>query len=122
MGMNKEIVEIYSDASNIAVMRHPGRACPGILIQGDSLFSLVQLIKEAQGEIENGRSESAAEALEELSELLEGRLKHYEGVLEVHGMELPYVRHTQQGGQFHSGPSGLRGTPRFASRPLPVAL
>ena len=92
--MKEEKVEIYSDASNIAVMRHPRRSFPGSLIQGDSLFILLQLVKEAQEELAKGESENAAEVLEELSELLEGRLKHYEEVLESHGIELPYVRNT----------------------------
>ena len=32
--MHTELVEIYSDESNMAVMRHPGRRFPGVLIQG----------------------------------------------------------------------------------------
>lgn len=36
--MRVEPVEIYSDATNAAVMRHPGRHVPGFLIQGDSLY------------------------------------------------------------------------------------
>jgi hypothetical protein len=38
--MHSESVEIYSDATNAAVMRHPGRNFPGVLIQGDTLHSL----------------------------------------------------------------------------------
>ena len=38
--MHVESVEIYSDATNAAVMRHPGRRFPGMLIQGDTLHSL----------------------------------------------------------------------------------
>jgi hypothetical protein len=92
--MKKEEVEIYSDASNVAVMRHPGRAYPGSLIQGDSLFILSQLAKEALEELAEGRKENAEEALEELVELLDGRLTHYEAALKEHGIELPYVRNT----------------------------
>ena len=38
--MRVESVEIYSDESNRAILRHPGRKFPGLLIQGDSLYSL----------------------------------------------------------------------------------
>jgi hypothetical protein len=38
--MHVEPVEIYSDTTNAAVMRHPGRHFPGLLIQGDSLYGL----------------------------------------------------------------------------------
>ncbi len=92
--MKKEEVEIYSDTSNIAVMRHPGRPFPGSLIQGDSLYILTQLSKEAREELKQGRGENAEEVLEELVELLEGRLNHYEAALKEHGIELPYVRNT----------------------------
>jgi hypothetical protein len=40
--MHIEPVEIYSDASNAAVMRHPGRRFPGVLLQGDTLSILVR--------------------------------------------------------------------------------
>ena len=35
-------VEIFSDQTNAAVIRHPERRFPGILIQGDSLHILCQ--------------------------------------------------------------------------------
>src|SRR5262245_1747536 len=38
--MHVEQVEIYSDVSNAAVMRHPGRRFPGVLVQGDTLYTL----------------------------------------------------------------------------------
>lgn len=89
--MKKELVEIYSDASNLAVMRHPGREFPGSLIQGDSLHSLISEIKEAKNEIESGNVQEASEVLSEVIELLEGRLEHYKKALKEHGRELPFV-------------------------------
>jgi hypothetical protein len=38
--MRIEPVEIYSDETNAAVMRHPERAFPGYLMQGDTLYLL----------------------------------------------------------------------------------
>jgi hypothetical protein len=92
--MKKQNVAIYSDASNVAVMRHPGRSYPGSLIQGDSLFILRQLANKAKEELERGNSVNAGDALEELVELLDGHLNHYESVLKEHGIQLPYVRNT----------------------------
>ncbi|MCB1586654.1 MAG: hypothetical protein KDI59_10980 [Xanthomonadales bacterium] len=89
--MKKEEVEIYSDASNIAVMRHPGREFPGSLIQGDSLYSLLQNIKEAKQEIDNGDSGEASEILNDVIENLTFRLEHYKKVLKEHGRDLPFV-------------------------------
>ncbi|WP_429002107.1 DUF6959 family protein [Xanthomonas campestris] len=38
--MHIESVEIYSDRPNMAVLRHPGRKSPGVLLQGDRLHAL----------------------------------------------------------------------------------
>ncbi len=40
-------VEIFSDETNRAVMRHPSRRFPGVLVQGDSLYALCALADEA---------------------------------------------------------------------------
>jgi hypothetical protein len=39
-------LEVYSDASNHAVIRPPGRRFPGSVVQGDSLSSLCAEAKE----------------------------------------------------------------------------
>ncbi len=89
--MKKEIVEIYSDASNNAVMRHPEREYPGSLVQGDTLHILIQDIKEAKDEVAEGNPQDAVDALAVIIETLEQRLKHYKNVLKEHGSELPFV-------------------------------
>ncbi len=38
--MRKEYVEIYSNATNMAVMRYPVRRFPGVLVQGDTLSGM----------------------------------------------------------------------------------
>lgn len=45
--MRSEDVEIFSDMTNAAVMRHPGRKFPGVLIQGDTLYTLCREADEA---------------------------------------------------------------------------
>src|SRR5215467_14557846 len=40
--MRVDQVEIFSDATNAAVMRHPDRRFPGLLVQGDTLSTLYQ--------------------------------------------------------------------------------
>jgi hypothetical protein len=89
--MNKEEVEIYSDTSNLAVMRHPEREFPGCLIQGDSLHSLLQDMREAKEELDSGNSEGASDIIDNLIENLSDRLEHYKKVLKEHGCELPFV-------------------------------
>ena len=88
--MKKELVEIYSDASNDAVMKHPGREYPGSLIQGDTLHILIQDIKEAKTEVESGNVQDAADALTNIIDNLEDRLEHFKKTLIEHGHELPF--------------------------------
>ncbi len=87
--MHIEPVEIYSDASNAAVMRHPGRQFPGVLVQGDSLYAIVMALTAAQSGAKCLDAEAATElahATERLNELLE----HYKDVLNAHHIKLPF--------------------------------
>jgi hypothetical protein len=45
--MRVEPVEIYSDQTNAAVMRHPDRHFPGVLVQGDTLWTMCGRADEA---------------------------------------------------------------------------
>ncbi|MFI4852939.1 MAG: DUF6959 family protein [Gimesia chilikensis] len=83
-------VEIYADTSNYAVMRHPGRNFPGALIQGDSLSILCKSADAVRRELDRGDLEEALGELEDLRELLWGRLEHYRAVLEDHQFQLPF--------------------------------
>jgi predicted RNase H-like HicB family nuclease len=84
--MRTENVEIYSDQSNAAVLRHPGRKFPGVLIQGDTLNALCAQASEALG-----AGPDAREELEGLRDALYSLLSHYKTVLSEHGIALPFV-------------------------------
>ena len=81
--MRSEAVEIYSDATNAAVMRHPERRFPGILIQGDTLYTMLCRVDEA---LNTGDRDE----LEDLRDHLRGLVEHYKSVLLKHGLELPF--------------------------------
>ena len=87
--MERVEVEVYSWASNHAIVRVPGRHFPGIVIQGDTLSTLVHDAEEiASGVRDGGSPLDAAEALaDRLSELL----AHYARSLTEHGIRLPFV-------------------------------
>jgi hypothetical protein len=87
--MKVESVEIYSDASNMAVMKHPGRAFPGVLVQGDTLHSMVASLRYVIG---NGDClpEEAAGRLREVVEGMEDMLRHYRSVLIANQIPLPF--------------------------------
>ena len=88
--MKIDKLEVYSDASNMAIIKHPGREYPGSLMQGDSLHSLLQNLIEAKAEIESGNLRDSAEILDEVINSLNDRLEHYTKVLKDHGIELPF--------------------------------
>jgi hypothetical protein len=94
--MRVESVEIYSDASNYAVMRHPGRRFPGSLIQGDTLHGLCS---RADHVCARARGSLDAETYEELNDLrneLWDRLTHYKRILQEHKIELPFNEISQR--------------------------
>lgn len=83
-------MDVFSEASNQVVVRHPGRAFPGSLIQGDTLYNLTVA---AEGALRSVREEdyvSAEAMLIELSESLRSRLEHYKSTLREHSNELPF--------------------------------
>jgi hypothetical protein len=97
--MEKVEVEIYSETVNSPVMRFPGRAFPGVLIQGDSLsilYGLAEAIYQQcksigipEGNIDDA-PDTIADTAHELVNLLSGYLLNYEIVLKQHNIRLPY--------------------------------
>ena len=86
--MRTEPVEIYSDQTNAAVMRHPARRFPGVLVQGDNLFVLCEMADEACERI--GRGAPGFEEANEVRNALWGYLTHYKSILLEHGLPLPF--------------------------------
>ncbi|MGL4489790.1 MAG: DUF6959 family protein [Rhizobiaceae bacterium] len=86
--MKIEPVEIYSDQTNAAIMRHPGRRFPGVLVQGDTLYGMCLKADDVCGNL--GReSHSFAEA-NELRNSLWAYLNHYKATLAAHEIKLPF--------------------------------
>jgi len=86
--MHIEPVEIYSDQTNAAIMRHPGRRFPGVLVQGDTLYTLCRRADETCKLIE--KASAAYEEANDLRNHLWDFLNHYKGVLSAHGVPLPF--------------------------------
>ena len=86
--MRSETVEILSDQVNAAIMRHPGRRFPGVLIQGDSLYALCLRADAACKEV--GRGQSGFDDLNDLRNALWSYLNHYKATLLEHDMTLPF--------------------------------
>lgn len=87
----KQEFEILSSASNAVVVRHPERNFPGLLIQGDTLRSILDDIEELSEEAKAGDLDTVKEITDVLKERFIELLTHYEKVLKQHGQELPYT-------------------------------
>jgi hypothetical protein len=88
--MHTELVEIYSDATNAAVLKHPERKFPGVLIQGDTLYSLCQTADKACAAAKQQLSPDQFLELNELRNCLQSLLSHYKVILGEHGLPLPF--------------------------------
>lgn len=88
--MRTEPVDIYSDFPNAAVLRHPGRKFPGVLIQGDTLYTWCQSLDEVCAKSRGRIDDDAFTELNELRNRLWNALNSYKGVLLENGMPLPF--------------------------------
>jgi uncharacterized protein DUF6959 len=88
--MHIESVEIYSDQTNAAIMRHPNRHFPGVLVQGDSLHALCVRADEICAAAKADLDSDAYSELNGLRNTLWGYLNHYKVVLGEHQIELPF--------------------------------
>lgn len=90
--MQKKELEVLSEASNVAVVRMPGRRFPGSVIQGDSLSHLRWLAEDVRNRLQDHPDEDLRDTAQELFELLDGRLRQYVNVLDAEGIPLPFNR------------------------------
>jgi hypothetical protein len=88
--MRVEPVEIYSDTTNAAVMRHPGRRFPGVLIQGDTLHSLCRRADAICAEMKALSDTDHYQEANNLRNALWSYLSHYKAVLGEHEIPLPF--------------------------------
>ena len=88
--MRIDAVEIYSDQTNAAVLRHPGRRFPGVLVQGDTLYSMCQAADIICESSRGALSEEDQAELNNLRDHLWELLVHYKLVLTEHEIELPF--------------------------------
>lgn len=90
--MTNKVIEVFSEVSNFGIVRMPGRRFPGCVIQGDSLSVLLDLAESVCDRVRNSTDEELVSDAEELRTQIAERLRHYESVLDEHGLSLPYAR------------------------------
>lgn len=90
--MERIEAELFTDASNDAVVRLPPRRFPGVLIQGDSLSVIRDDVARIVRACDQG---DVAEAREEAAYLLsgiEGLLARYTAALKAHDIPIPFYQ------------------------------
>lgn len=90
--MKKMTIEAFTEPTNYAVVRLPERKFPGVVFQGDSLWSMYSLAQEARQALDGGQAADARDSLVELCDKLGRIVKHYETLLGEKNIELPYSK------------------------------
>lgn len=83
-------VEILSDAVNSAVLRVPGRRFPGVVLQGDTLATLVRDLRSAVAALDSQEISNARDDVQSVLDRLVDAQSFYEASLRQHGVRLPY--------------------------------
>ena len=89
--MTTDEPKLLSHIPNSGVVHLPGRRFPGIVMQGDTLSSVLESARYLLGEFKRLRDEERYFEVLAFAEQLQGQLLHYEDTLKQHGMDLPYI-------------------------------
>jgi predicted RNase H-like HicB family nuclease len=83
-------VKLLSRPVNFAVVQLPGRKFPGVVVQGDTLRSLVKRVDELMQLLGSGEVDELSAGLRDIKEQLTEAMTHYEVVCADRGIGLPY--------------------------------
>jgi hypothetical protein len=89
--MRTATVEIFSDTTNAAVLRHPDRRFPGVLVQGDILYSMCVAADASCRAVKPQLGNVAYEEINDLRNRLWSLLNHYKSALHDHQLPLPFA-------------------------------
>ena len=83
-------LEVYSQSIDRGIVRMPSQGFPGLVLQGDTLASLLKLAKSAHEKSQNSTDTELIETTRELAEKIQKLVDHYESTLGRHNIPLPY--------------------------------
>jgi hypothetical protein len=86
----KRELEVFSEATNAAVIQLPERRFPGVLVQGDTLRSWEITVEKIIEALKDDDLAEARDGAVYLHETLHHQIEHYERVLAKHKIRLPY--------------------------------
>jgi hypothetical protein len=83
-------LEVYSQSIDRGVVRMPSQSFPGLLLQGETLSSLLKLAKVTHEKSHMTNDTELIDASRELVESIQKLVAHYESTLNKHNIPLPY--------------------------------
>ena len=83
-------LEVFSQSIDRGIVRMPSQSFPGIVLQGETLSSLLKLAKKTCEKLPNNTDPEIIETARELMERIQKLVSHYEATLGKHNIPLPY--------------------------------
>jgi len=83
-------LEVYSQSINRGVIRMPSQNFPGLLLQGETLSTLLNLARSTHEKSQKTSDTELIETSHELLDSIQKLLSHYEATLGKHNIPLPY--------------------------------
>jgi hypothetical protein len=83
-------LEVYSQSIDRGVVSMPSQNFPGLVLQGETLSSLLKLANLAHEKSQHTTDTELIDATRDLAERLQKLVAHYESTLNKHNIPLPY--------------------------------
>jgi hypothetical protein len=83
-------LEVYSQSINRGIVKMPSQSFPGLVLQGETLASLLKLAKTGYEKSQHTTDIELIDTSRELLESLQTLVSHYEATLRKHNHPLPY--------------------------------
>lgn len=83
-------LEVYSQSIDRGIVRMPSQSFPGLILQGETLATLLKLAKTAYEKSQSGTDMELTDTSRELLENIQKLVTHYEATLNRHNIPLPY--------------------------------
>ena len=83
-------LEVYSQSINRGIVKMPSQSFPGLVLQGETLISLLKLARIASEKSQDTADAELMDTTHELMENIQKMVAHYESTLSRHNIPLPY--------------------------------
>ncbi len=90
-----QVAELWSRPNNFAIVQLPERAFPGVVVQGDTLNTLVGQLERMNTLLGSNQLEELAEEIEDMRDRLADARVYYETVCSARGVALPYPKESR---------------------------